>query len=261
MKNIIYEKPFLTAMRIFACVASVLLIVVTALRIYNTFFTKQTPSDFRNIFGITENLVAIIFFYLMIIHPQKIEYLAIGSFMYAFVCLTLDFDNPMGILMYGLGISVFYVRGLFIHKTRQKAIIAIIVYICLLCGGFLYSLLLHETADYFDAILEKTGYTLVLSIIIFLLITHNHFSKADTQDTPKILNLAEYPGLVESDVVLLQKVLGNEQYKNIACAVYKAPGTVRNRLNKIYDLLGVMDRIGFISTYMGYEIVFKTQLQ
>lgn len=257
MKNIIYEKPFLTAMRIFACVASVLLIVVTSLRIYNTFFTKQRPSDFPNIFGIAVNLVAIILFYLMIIHPQKIEYLAIGSFMYAFVCLTLDFDNPMGILMYGLGISVFYVRGLFIHKTRQKAIIAIIVYICLLCGGFLYSLLLHETADYFDAILEMTGYTLVLSIIIFLLITYNHFTKAESQAIPTILNLAEFPGLVETDVVLLQKVLENEQYKNIARAVYKAPGTVRNRLNKIYDLLGVMDRMGFISTYFGYEIVFE----
>ncbi|MBO4639784.1 MAG: hypothetical protein J5710_08530 [Treponema sp.] len=259
MKNIIYEKPFLTAMRIFACVASVLLIVVTSLRIYNTFFTKQRPSDFPNIFGIAVNLVAIILFYLMIIHPQKIEYLAIGSFMYAFVCLTLDFDNPMGILMYGLGISVFYVRGLFIHKTRQKAIIAIIVYICLLCGGFLYSLLLHESADYFDTILEMTGYTLVLSIIIFLLITYNHFIKAESQDMPKILNLAEIPGLVETDVVLLQKVLENEQYKNIARAVYKAPGTIRNRLNKIYDLLGVMDRMGFISTYLGYEIVFEKE--
>lgn len=261
MKNIIYEKPFLTAMRIFACVASVLLIVVTSLRIYNTFFTKQRPSDFPNIFGIAVNLVAIILFYLMIIHPQKIEYLAIGSFMYTFVCLTLDFDNPMGILMYGLGISVFYVRGLFIHKTRQKAIIAIIVYICLLCGGFLYSLLLHESADYFDAILEMTGYTLVLSIIIFLLITYDHFTKAESQAIPKILNLAEFSGLVETDVVLLQKVLENEQYKNIAREVFKAPGTVRNRLNKIYDILGVMDRMGFISTYMGYEIVFKTLLQ
>ena len=52
-------------------------------------------------------------------------------------------------------------------------------------------------------------------------------------------------------------MLKNEQYKNIARAVYKAPGTVRNRLNKIYDLLGVMDRMGFISTYFGYEIVFS----
>ena len=265
MKNIIYEKPFLTAMRIFACVASVLLIVVTSLRIYNTFFTKQTPSDFRNISGIIENLVAIIVFYLMIIHPQKIEYLAIGSLMYSFSCLALEFENPMGILMYGLGISVFYVRGLFINKTKQKVIIALIVYICLLCSGLIYALLILkipvEGPDYLDAILNKFGYTLVLSIILFLLITHNHFSKASTQTIPKILNLAEIPGLVETDVVLLRKVLENEQYKNIARAVYKAPGTVRNRLNKIYDLLGVMDRIGFISTYMGYEIVFKTQLQ
>ena len=76
---------------------------------------------------------------------------------------------------------------------------------------------------------------------------------------PKILNLAEYPGLVETDVVLLQKVLKNEQYKNIARAVYKAPGTIRNRLNKIYDLLGVMDRMGFISSYFGYDIVFEQE--
>ena len=261
MKNIIYEKPFLTAMRIFACVASVLLIVVTSLRIYNTFFTKQTPSDFRNISGIIENLVAIVLFYLMIVHPQKIEYLAIGSFMYAFACLALEFNNPMGILMYGLGISVFYVRGLFIHKTKQKAIIAIIIYICLLCCGHLYALLIMKITingpDYLDAILNQIGYTLVLSIILFLLITQNHLYRAETQTKPKILNLAAFPGLVETDVVLLQKVLENEQYKNIARAVYKAPGTVRNRLNKIYDLLGVMDRIGFISTYFGYEIVFS----
>ncbi|MBO4533966.1 MAG: hypothetical protein J5726_09795 [Treponema sp.] len=114
-----------------------------------------------------------------------------------------------------------------------------------------------QAADYYYAIIEKTGYTLVLSLILFLLITHNHFSKAESQGTQKILNLAIYPGLTESDVVLLQKVLENEQYKNIARAVYKAPGTIRNRLNKIYDLLGVMDRMGFISTYLGYEIIFE----
>ena len=79
---------------------------------------------------------------------------------------------------------------------------------------------------------------------------------AEMQAQTKTLNLAEYPGLNETDVVLLQLVLENEQYKNIARAVYKAPGTVRNRLNKIYDILGVMDRMGFISTYMGYEIIF-----
>ena len=157
--------------------------------------------------------------------------------MYAITCLALDLDNSMGILMYGLGICVFYVRGLFINKTKQKVIVAIIVYFCLLCAGLLYSFLISEqtiqAADYYNAIIEKTGYTLVLSLILFLLMAHDHFAKAESQGTQKILNLAIYPGLTESDVVLLQKVLENEQYKNIARAVYKAPGTIRNRLNKI----------------------------
>ena len=163
--------------------------------------------------------------------------------------------------MYGLGISVFYVRGLFIKKTKTKIIISVIVYICLFLGGILYGLVILKipigSHEYYDAIVDNLGYTLVLSIILFLLIIHNHSYMTEIRAQAKTLNLAEYPGLNETDVVLLQLVLENEQYKNIARAVYKAPGTIRNRLNKIYDFLGVMDRMGFISTYMGYEIVFE----
>ena len=261
MKNIIYEKPFLKAMRIFACIAAGLLIVVTSVRIYNSFVTKLYDLNLNNIVGITENLIAIVLFYLIILQPQKIEYLAIVSFMYSFECLALNFYNSMGILMYGLGISVFYVRGLFIKKTKIKIIISVIIYICLFLGGILYGLLILKipigSHEYYDSIMDKLGYTLVLSIILFLLIIHNHSYMAEMQAQTKTLNLAEYPGLNETDVVLLQLVLENEQYKNIARAVYKAPGTIRNRLNKIYDSLGVMDRMGFISTYLGYEIVFE----
>lgn len=262
MKNIIYEKPFLKAMRIFACVAAGLLIVVTSVRIYNSFVTKLYDLDLNNIVGIIENIIAIVLFYLIILQPQKIEYLAIVSFMYSFHCLSLNFENSIGILMYGLGISVLYVRGLFIKKTKTKIIISVIVYICLFLGGILYGLLIVKipigSHEYYDSIMDKLGYTLVLSIILFLLIIHNHSYMAEIRAQAKILNLAEYSGLVEADVILLQKVLENEQYKNIARTVYKAPGTVRNRLNKVYDILGVMDRMGFISTYLGYEIVFET---
>lgn len=261
MKNIIYEKPFLKAMRIFACVSAGLLIVVTSVRIYNSFITKQVDLSPNNTLGISENIISIVLFYLIILQPQKIEYLAIVSFIHSFQCLILNFNNPMGILMYGLGISVFYVRGLFIKKTKTKIIISVIVYICLFLGGILYGLLVLkipvDSQEYYYAIVGKLGYTLVLSIILFLLIIHNHSFMAEIRAQDKILNLAEYSGLVETDIVLLQKVLENEQYKNIARTVYKAPGTVRNRLNKVYDILGVMDRMGFISTYMGYEIVFE----
>ena len=48
-----------------------------------------------------------------------------------------------------------------------------------------------------------------------------------------------------------------DTYKIIAAEVFRAEGTIRNRLNKVYDILGVMDRMGFISTYMGCKIVFE----
>ena len=130
--------------------------------------------------------------------------------MYAFQCLTLNFYNSMGILMYGLGISVFYVRGLFIKKTKTKIIISVIIYICLFLGGILYGLVILKipigSHEYYDAITDKLGYTLVLSIILFLLIIHNHSYMAEIRAQAKILNLAEYSGLAETDIVLLQKL-------------------------------------------------------
>ena len=116
----------------------------------------------------------------------------------------------MGILMYGLGISVFYVRGLFIKKTKTKIIISVIIYICLFLGGILYGLVILKipigSHEYYDAITDKLGYTLVLSIILFLLIIHNHSYMAEIRAQAKILNLAEYSGLAETDIVLLQKL-------------------------------------------------------
>ena len=112
--------------------------------------------------------------------------------------------------MYGLGISVFYVRGLFIKKTKTKIIISVIIYICLFLGGILYGLVILKipigSHEYYDAITDKLGYTLVLSIILFLLIIHNHSYMAEIRAQAKILNLAEYSGLAETDIVLLQKL-------------------------------------------------------
>ena len=111
--------------------------------------------------------------------------------------------------------------------------------------------------NFIEQILYQLGYTLVLGIIFLLFILTIQYQKTPKKNVSKILNLADYLGLVKNDVLLLQEVLDKKQYKEIAIDLYRAEGTVRNRLNKIYDILGVMDRMGFISTYMGYEIVFQ----
>ena len=43
----------------------------------------------------------------------------------------------------------------------------------------------------------------------------------------------------------------------IAIDFNQKEGSIRNRLNKIYDILGVADRIGFLTTYTGFQIVYE----
>ena len=59
------------------------------------------------------------------------------------------------------------------------------------------------------------------------------------------------------DVDLLEKVLQNKKYKEIALELHGNPGTIRNRLNKLYDILQVGDRTGFIAQFYGYKIIFE----
>ena len=58
---------------------------------------------------------------------------------------------------------------------------------------------------------------------------------------------------------MLRRVLANQQYKVIAVDFNRTEGTIRNRLNKVYDILGVGDRTGFITTYSGFEVVYEPE--
>ena len=255
MKNILYEKPFLRTIKLLATIITTFLIVITSLRIYRMIGSfREYTLKIYDFFVLIENIIVIILSFRLIYYPHKIEYLAVMSFIYSFGCLVFDLDNPMGVLMYALGITALYVRGLFINGKKYKIFIFVLLYIGLLLGGIHFGL-----SESLYPLINKLGYTLVLSLIIILLLLYKNHSSIESSNTTSILNLANYPGLVENDVILLQKVLENEQYKNIATAVYRTEGTIRNRLNKIYDILGVMDRMGFISTYMGYEIFFQKE--
>ncbi|MBQ2080281.1 MAG: hypothetical protein II461_00775, partial [Treponema sp.] len=77
----------------------------------------------------------------------------------------------------------------------------------------------------------------------------------------KILNIAKYEGLKESNTEMLRRVLDNQQYKVVAIDLQKSEGTIRNRLNKVYDILGVADRVGFITTFTGYELIYKPEIE
>ena len=56
-------------------------------------------------------------------------------------------------------------------------------------------------------------------------------------------------------------MLQKKQYLEISQIVSRSEGTIRNRLNKLYDILEVADRIGFVTTYAGYEITYEIDNQ
>ena len=160
----------------------------------------------------------------------------------------------MGFCMYFLGIVTLYIRGFFIFKKKLKMICSTVVLVIMIL------LRLHFGIEIFlNTLPECIAYPLVLGIPLLLL--KNYHQSINDSNTVKILNLAEYQGLTKHDIPLLQKVLENKQYKVISAELSRTEGTVRNRLNKIYDILGVMDKTGFITTFTGYEIVFEEVLQ
>ena len=233
---------------------------LTGVEVYNQIkspaFSKISNINFYSLRRLLGNSFVICLFVLLTIFPHKLEFFATASFYYSFICFIDDLNNPMATYMFFLGISIFYIRGFFINKKKPKIFLSIIVYIILLISKFRFG-----RSIFLEILINHLGYTIVLSTILFILISYkeNILSYVKSREINKTLNLSQYSDLVENDVLLLRKVLENKQYKIIADEVFRAEGTVRNRLNKIYDILGVMDRMGFISTYMGYEIIFKTE--
>ena len=255
MKNFLFKKEVLLGIRIFSIICAIFLLIV---EIHNQMILPVFTINFSiNPYALrrfTGNSIVIILCIFLALKPQKLEFLAISSFYYSFMGIIFDFDNPMGICMFFLGITVLYVRGFFLTEKRKKCIALGLLYIVMIFSGIHFGFTI-----FLDSLINKIAYTLVLSIIFFLLVACNYKIESSVDKLTKILNLSIYPELVQNDVSLLQKVLENKQYKVIALETSKAEGTVRNRLNKIYDVLGVMDRMGFISTYMGYEIVFEEE--
>lgn len=253
MRNLFLKKGFLLIVRIISIMAIILLSIGEYRNII--FFPvinengKIVFSEFR-IF--LENVLSIILFFFLILNPQKLELIALGSFMYAINCTAFNTNIIMGFMMYVLGNAVLYVRGYYLKRTKTKITISITLYMLV----FLISEILQNQENLINDIINVLGYLIVLGTIIVLIVGYSYVPDGE-ECIKKTLNLAAFTDLLETDVPLLKKVLENKQYKIIASEVFRAEGTIRNRLNKVYDILGVMDRMGFISTYMGCNIIFE----
>lgn len=253
MKSFLYDKRFLFIVRCIGMLCSAFLVGVQVYHFNTILVLPDNWFNYANFHILFGNSFVIIFLFLLALFPYKIEFLAIVSFYYGVSCTLFDTCNPMGVCMYYLGNITLFIRGYYRKNGRKKLCSAVLFFIILLMSNLRYGINI-----FLSELIEKMGYCIVIGIQTLFLIYTINTSKNISKGEKKILNLADFPGGNEDDVLLLQKVLANKQYKEIASEVFRSEGTVRNRLNKVYDLLGVMDRMGFITTYMGYEIIYKS---
>lgn len=145
---------------------------------------------------------------------------------------------------------ILLARGFYHKKRILKSSISATILIILLLTKLRYG-----SIRFLQILINDLGVILLstVSLVFIYIFSQNKFN---AENKEKKINLAEYDSIKEKDSVLLNMVLNNVQYKVIALNTGLSEGTVRNRLNKLYDILGVADRIGFITTYSDFEIFY-----
>ena len=256
-----YSKRFLLYIRIFALIAIILLIVRSGSRIAEQI---TEPEYFKNLpvienikfqATIVTNIISAIISVWLFFHPQEFHLIGIIAFIYSINLSPYGTSDYFFIPMRFLSIATFTVRGFF----KKNRIIKISLFAILYITELLIPLAYHDEYFFFN-FLTRIAYTFVLFITIFFFYRYatQIASKQDVKD--KILNIAEYKGLDRSDMYLLQQVLDNVKYKEIAQKIHGSEGALRNKLSKIYKILEVGDRTGFLSIYSGYELIYEPEL-
>lgn len=250
-RDFFYSQKALLLIKAIAVAAFIILAVCEYLLLLETSFLKTF--SYNQFFVFVENLVIAIVCIILFFYPHRYGLIGVCSLWYSIVIATTTADNMMCIIMFLLALNTFLIRGFFVKWAKFKVVLVILVYLY----EFLISLRFGFRV-FIDSSVLKVGYTFVLVLSVYLY-SEFHLSKVliGTKNKDHILNLAEYDGVNRCDVDLLERVLRNKKYKEIAFELHGNPGTTRNRLNKLYDIIGTGDRTGFILKYTGYKIIYE----
>lgn len=251
INNQLYSKKFLNAIRIFSSIAAIILILSTInVIIYGSDYNNPKEIFASPVKTIIVNLFCLLCFILLIIFPKKFSLISLMSFLYALFIFLDEPSNLMVPLMALLSYFTLDARYFFRKNRIPKTIIFITI--------LFFALLLEIRFGFYIFLRSMFEAVAVLFVVSLTLFFFNAKISIDVASSlqPKILVLSSFPNTNEKDVDLLKYVLQNKQYKEIAQLTFRTEGTIRNRLNKIYDILQVGDRIGFLTMYTGYEITF-----
>lgn len=258
-KQHIYTQKNLKAIKLISLAILILISLTTPFKLYKMFKELETISYstleiILSIFSFLLNFLLIVFSAILIKFPQKLFLIGIEALAYSLGMSIFDSEAIMSLLMLCVTFSTLLLRGNFNNNKKKILLTFIILY--------LFELLipLRQGFEIFlNVFFQKIGTSILIAIIGFFSFEYckQIFSKESSNE--KIMNIAKFKGLDRSDMYLLQQVLDNKKYKEIAQSIHGSEGALRNKLSKIYKILEVGDRTGFLTIYSGYELIYEPE--
>lgn len=253
MKRIFfYTKYALRCFRIISIVCSILLLIIEP---YNIQYLTREISNLQESFPYSLlicdiiNIITLFFFMFSTFFPKKFGGLSIVAFLYATTLIIFEPENYMGILMFFLGTSLLFVRGL-LKKHKKTKLILLGILLLVLC----LTSLRFGVKVFLNYFITNLGGILVISIFIFFM--RSYYANTLIYEDKK-LNLASFPKLTERDCRILQKIQKGEKYIVIAKDENITEGSLKNRLHFVFDTMETGDKQGFLSYYDDWELYYK----
>lgn len=253
----IYSNNVLRVIRYMAIATLIILLTTVAVKVFYL-FGGGVFQDYL----ITKKIMVMIhlllcgtiitFSIILIKSPQKLFLIGIGSLLFSILMSVVGRNSYMCILMYSLSYATFLLR----FDSRKYKKLTFLIFLPVIIFEFLAPLM-DSLTFFIDMTIQKIGVIFALFLIIYFF-SECAKQKSIKQNTEKkVLNLADYEGLERSDLFLLQDVMDNVRYKNIAEKINGSEGALRNKLSQIYKILEVGDKIGFITIYSGYDLIYE----
>jgi hypothetical protein len=258
MREITYSKSAKQLIRFF-CINGIIVELLCILRLFlRTGFTLEIP-EIQNIFDFFNSdlnvaivdFISLVLFVIVLIVPKRIVLFAIISFLYSFKIILIDTlaKNPLGQLLYLMGISCLLFLGFYKNHRLFKIIFSV---------TFNFLLIAHTIVYGVEALVQSYivsfGYGLVFLVTLFF--CTNFLRLIHVKRTARVWDLSQYPNLTQRDKEWLKDILDEKRYEEIATASGVTVGTLKNRMHQIYSIVGIEDRIQLIGTYSGYEVKF-----
>ncbi len=259
MKKYYHSVQTIQVIRIISISSLVFALVAACNRFFNllkgvSLFYKFPSSKITDLSLLVLYFIIIIISAILIIKPKHFFLISIESLLSSILFSIVYINSYLNILLFSISVST----SILYCNCNFKKFRYILFSVFIPCFLFEFLMpLFHGFFAFYEITIQKIILLFFVSIAIFFFSAIIKQKTIIESQSPKILNLADYKGLGRSDLYLLQDILNDMTYKEIARKINGSPGALRNKISKIYKILGVGDKEGFLSTYSEYELIYE----